>query len=277
MKRYCIYFTMGLAHLIIGCCYSNAQSPVSPSPNNKLGNNRLNKKEVKGWYLGLNGGASINVVRLDYSDQPYWDYDYYAGGQYPGLEVAYRLNHQVLFVSGIHYVEKGQRTNVGLNKDFCQFNLVRNYLALPLSAQVLIFNSRFSPYVEGGIYFSYWLSGRWKIRHFAFVTNIYDDDYGSTPYFSPEINNFNMPYEFRKGSNDKTGIKDNRFDLGMLLGIGVRYNFSNNMGIYAGFRYQEGLLQLERGNLPKDHTKKYNENYSFIGCFTFPVQIFSKK
>ncbi|MCS6819969.1 MAG: outer membrane beta-barrel protein [Chitinophagales bacterium] len=233
---------------------------------------REDLRDSKGLHIGLSGGINYNLVRRDFSDQPYWSYDYTLGGVFPGVDVYYQFSRRVFFLTGLGVSVKGQTTRYGFNADNGFFTINRIYLNLPLGFKFLLLSSGFSPYVEGGINTGFWIAGNWKIKQFSFTQNIFSDNYNP---FEPTYYEWSDKYQFRKKSSN-TREWDNIVDIGLFGGLGLQYTFKNRIAINAGFRYIEGLTPLTWSKDVKDHELYNNQTYNVLMGISVPVPFYVK-
>lgn len=240
-------------------CYAQPKRAASPVP----------QKQPTGWHIGLSFGSINNAVKMDFSDRPFWRSNYVEGWQYPGLEVHYTLAPRVLAIFGLNILQRGQKVETiqkfeGINN----FTLMRTYLNVPVGIAVDLFDTRFSPYVNAGIYGAYWTSGKWTGTVPQVLSNPFDENY------SPEEINaldFEAPYEF--SSNSDTGIKENRVELGIWGGGGLRFRAKSGLRIFLGFNATSGLTSIYSSTADiKDFQKRKNTAYIASAGLTIPIR-----
>ncbi|MCS7035292.1 MAG: hypothetical protein RMJ33_04525 [Saprospiraceae bacterium] len=226
------------------------------------------QKQPTGWYVGLSLGPMNNAVKMDFSDRPFWRYNYVEGWQYPGLEVHRSLGRRVLATFGLNVIQRGQKVEtIQKFANISDFTLMRTYLNVPIGIAVDLFDTRISPYVSAGIYGAYWLSGKWTGAVPRILGNPYDENYSPS---EPTKLDFEAPYEF--SSNDDTGIKENRAEFGVWGGGGLRYQAKSNFRIFVGVTATGGLSSIYSPTKEiKDFQKRKNTGYLLNLGLTFPI------
>lgn len=240
-------------------CYAQPKRAATPAP----------QKQPTGWHIGLSFGSVNNAVKMDFSDRPFWRYNYVEGWQYPGLEVHYTLAPRVLATFGLNVLQRGQRVETiqkfeGIN----DFILTRTYLNLPAGIAVELFDTKFSPYVNAGIYGAYWVSGKWKGKVPRVLGNPYEEDFSLEEIKTLD---FEAPYEF--SSNSDTGIEENRVELGIWGGGGLRFRAKSGLRIFLGFNATGGLTSIYSSTADiKDFQKRKNTAYIASAGLTIPIR-----
>jgi hypothetical protein len=265
-----LLFFLSFFHVIYGREIS--KNNFSYLANSFKKNKLQDQTNYRGWLIGISGGLMINHVKTNLSDFPYWNFDNAYEAAYPGVDFYYQLSKRVYYFMGLNVAEKGQITRFLYERQVGYFNLTRTYLNVPLGFKVLLFNYSFSPFVEGGIYGSFWMVGRWRISHPKLVQNIFDENYPDNTEFIET----KEKYEFRTRKS-LSNVRDNRIDLGIIAGAGLQYTFKNRIGIAAGFRYLEGLMPLSFAKKVSDHEYTFNQSYLIYGSFFIPIGLRNSK
>lgn len=198
--------------------------------------------------VGINGGYTLN--NLDYSTGSYYDKYYQTKG---GYSLSANLQYDYLDWLAIR-VEPGFITK---NYDTYRLSFDRlisndnRFIQLPIMAQFSLGGERLRGFVDLGGYVGYWCSG------------LVYGDYLSI--FSFE-NNFNIDsYEF-----DST--RDNRFDAGLLLGLGVEYRICDNFYATAESRLLYGLTDMQKQYMSYQY-HRYNTTFLFQLGVSYKLKI----
>lgn len=239
-------------------CYGQSQRSAPSAP----------QKQPTGWHIGLSFGTVNNAVKMDFSDRPFWRYNYVEGWQYPGLEVYYSLAPRVLATLGLSVLQRGQKVEtIQKFEDVNDFTLMRTYLNLPAGIAIELFDSRLSPYVNAGVYGAYWISGKWTGKLPRILGNPYDENYSPKEIATID---FEAPYEF--SSNSDTGIKENRLEFGVWGGGGLRYRTKKGLRIFLGLNAGSSLTSVYSTTTEiKDFQKRKNTTYIANVGFTIPI------
>ncbi|MCS6929704.1 MAG: hypothetical protein NZM43_09425 [Saprospiraceae bacterium] len=224
-----VVFVIGLLS-VQQLCLAQSKPAGRPAP----------QKQPTGWHVGLSFGLANNVVEMDFSDKPFWRYDFAEGWQYPGLEVHRALSSRLRATLGVNILQRGQqvktiRQYAGVN----DILLVRNYLNVPIGLSIALFDTRLSPYISAGIYGAFWMSGKWKGSMLLTMSNPYEEGYDRSKL--PAID-FEAPYTF--GQSESTGIRENRLDFGGWGGFGLQYKTKKGLLAFIGFNASRGLLPI---------------------------------
>ncbi len=207
---------------------------------------------------------------MDFSDKPFWRYNYVGGWQYPGLEVHYALAPRVLATFGLNVLQRGQKVEtIQKLENVYNFTLMRTYLNLPAGIAVELFDTKLSPYVNGGIYGAYWISGKWTGKVLRILGNPFEENYNNFEEISTIA--FEAPYEF--SSNSNTGIKENRVELGIWGGGGLSYRGKSGLRMFIGVNATGGLTHIYSTTTEiKDFQKRKNTAYIAQAGLTIPVR-----
>ena len=158
-----------------------------------------------------------------------------------------------------------------------------NYLQLPVSAKFSFGTKKWKGFVDLGVYAAYWISSHIKGK----IPNILDQsayNQAYNPYVdaptSPVVmsetifDDYN-PYTFsQKYQFDK--IKDRRYELGLSAGLGVSYEATPKITVFAEFKYSDALTdQQKKYQYVQD--AQYNETGSFLVGFTRKIHLHCKK
>ena len=209
--------------------------------------------------LGVEGGYSLNFLITDMSNQ-YLTKSESASGYIIGTQLKYTISKRFHLVATVDYVKKNyaiKRTGIysGLYE-----NHTNNYAQLSSYCQFNIFtDNRIDLFFSLGIFSSYWASGRIKGAS-ANILNIYDSFPGNgqiSEFFYVE--NYSEKMRFNK-------IKDNRFEIGFITGLGVAYNKSKKYSIFSEIKLYRSFSDLQKKYMINQIPKYNLTNTITIGC-----------
>lgn len=173
---------------------------------------------------GIHGGLAVSKIS-DFTDNRNISYNNdYKNDFNLGMSISFNLNypHSILsFETGIYYIRKGKSLNnlVFLDNnglplaDTINVSKTYNYFQVPLNLNIRILNFNNSNlYIQAGPYFAYLLST-----------------------------------EFSKASYEYTLTDkiENRFDVGLNVGLSYKYNLTERSDIGISYSYQYGYLEPE--------------------------------
>ncbi|MDR0294916.1 MAG: PorT family protein [Prevotellaceae bacterium] len=122
------------------------------------------------------------------------------------------------------------------------------YIQLPVMLRFSLGKKQFKVFANVGGFGAYLVDRRLS----GTVLNVFDME---------NAYSYNEQYEFDKH-------KDQRFELGLLAGLGVEYFFKEQYRFFVEARYYRGLTDLQKGNYMINQVPRYNDTYLFqMGCF----------
>ena len=132
--------------------------------------------------------------------------------------------------------------------------LTNHYLSVPVFARFSFGGERLKGYLDAGFYAGGWLAARRKGTTFSMFSSTYDpnpDAYGDLT----ELYYYDEKYEF-------DSRRDNRFEGGALIGVGVEYAVTSTWAVQAGCKYYHSLTDTQKdymlGQVPR-----YNNTFVF--------------
>ena len=187
------------------------------------------------WRYSTNPGFSASVpVRYEFKD--------WLAVQ---TELAYVQKNYGLWRSGYHE---------GIGED-----LTNHYLSVPILAHFSFGSEKLRGYLDGGFYIGGWLASRregGQLGTFPVTEdgNAAPDDWDSPIY---PIISYDEKYEF-------DSRRDNRFEGGALIGVGIEYQLNERLALQGGCRYYHSLSDVQKdymiGRVPR-----------YLGTFDFHV------
>ncbi|MCH7515405.1 MAG: PorT family protein [Bacteroidetes bacterium] len=145
--------------------------------------------------------------------------------------------------------QKGYLEQYNGNEAFDE--LISTYLEIPVYASYTRDFGRFKPFVNAGPYFAWWKSGKYQSKLEGQQLIVEE-------------------YEFTE-NYDQDGYKDNRFDYGVSVGLGILYDRIGAAGnIVLDLRYNKGLMPVSSLlNESADYTPRYNSTFTLSLAYMF--------
>ena len=185
------------------------------------------------WRIGVTGGGSYNVISADKHYMIDYDYDGRWGGTV-GITGGYDFNSWFGLRADINWTQKNYR----FSRDYMvvDHKNTNNYFQMPVMSSFRFGSQKFHGFCNLGVYGGYWSSGR--IRGF------------DTHVFNNKIYYFKKKYEF----NDE---RDQRWDFGLVGGLGMEYMISSHWAAQVELRYYYSTTSTR-----KDNSINYDPNYN---------------
>lgn len=154
------------------------------------------------WRLGVTVGAASNHYRMD---RQYMT-DYYLKDRWGltmGITGQYDINEWLGVRADLNWTQKNHR--IGRDRVSMRYDYTNNYLQLPVMASFSFGGKKVRGFCNAGVYGGYWLSSNY-------------DGY--------DYNNFSSANYKVKGHVDFNSDRDQRWDFGLVGGLGVEYRFA---------------------------------------------------
>lgn len=167
------------------------------------------------WRVGVVGGADYNVYRMD---QQYMT-DFKVDGRWGatlGVTGQYDVNEWLGVRAELDWTQKNYRRSRVVYSDI-DYKYTNNYLQLPLMASFSFGAERLRGFCNVGVYGGYWLSSHRK----GTDINFFDND---------KVISFDEKVDFY----DK---RDQRWDCGLMGGVGIEYRLAEHWAAQAEARY----------------------------------------
>ncbi len=195
------------------------------------------------WKIGLQGGAAFNTLETSSS----YGYDRHYAGRTSftvGIPVRYEFTDWFALQAEVSYLQK----NYGMHRtDFMSenyYDYTNDFLDIPLFARFSFGGEKLRGYTLVGGYVGGWLSSHVKGKQPFYFAGIDEDD----------IYEFDddMPFDSRR---------DNRFDAGLAAGLGLQWQVSPLLEIFAEGRYYYGLTDMQKDYMLRQ-VPRYNSTFS---------------
>lgn len=193
------------------------------------------------WRVGVTGGADYNVFNMD---QQYMT-DYKVDGRWGvtlGITGQYNVTDWFGVRADLNWTQKNYRHSRVVYSDV-DYKLTNNYLQLPVMASFSFGGERLRGFCNLGVYGAYWLNSHRK-----------GTDWNT---FSDRTFSFDEKVEFY----DK---RDQRWDCGLVGGIGLEYLITRHWAAQAEVRYYYSTIST---------TKQYMRNKDYRYHSTTAIQL----
>ncbi len=193
------------------------------------------------WRVGVTGGADYNVFSMD---QQYMT-DYKVDGRWGvtlGVTGQYDVNDWLGVRADLNWTQKNYRHSRVVYSDV-NYKLTNNYLQLPVMASFRFGGERLRGFCNLGVYGAYWLNSNRKGSDWNTFAN-------KTTEFDEKV--------------DFYDTRDQRWDCGLVGGIGLEYLITNHWAAQAEVRYYYSTTST---------TKQYMRNKDYRYNSTTAVQL----
>lgn len=188
------------------------------------------------WAVGLNAGYTYNTMETE--SGYYYNRDYQPGSGFAiGVPVQYSFYDWLAVRVEPTFINKNYKWERVIGVSVMDVSAYTNsYIDLPIMAKFSLKKGKFSGFVNLGGYVGMWASS----------------------YVSCYYTQFLSPYSQYNGFVDFNSESDNRFDAGLLIGLGLEYEISDRISCFAEGRLMWGLTDLQKdymiGLYPKYNT-----------------------
>jgi hypothetical protein len=219
------------------------------------------------WYVGLEGGYTYNTVYTTSGYRAFTEYDS-GNGFMLGIPVQYAFFDWLSVQSGLQYTQKNyslKRTYIK-SDEYCDW--INSYIEVPLLAHFSFGGSGsggfrgLRGFMDAGGYLGFWAQSRRK---------------GVAAHFFPTNESPTIPDEHFDEIVSWDNERDNRFEAGLALGLGVQYRFEPFVFYVAG-RYHYGLTDMQKDYM-KDQVPRINDTLSVqagVICNAGVFQLFKR-
>lgn len=205
------------------------------------------------WNIGVQGGYTLNTLEVSNG----YAYDLItkpAGGFTVSIPVQYEFNEWFALQTELGFTQKNYKRKRTLNLSQDEKSLTTNsYVQLPILAHFSFGGKVVRGFTNLGIYGGYWANSHIKGTD-KYVFAEPDIDYNYVPVYSYDER---VPFDSRR---------DNRFDLGLIAGVGVKVRVCPIVQLLAEGRFNYSLLDMQK-NYMRELMPRYNNTLQFqIGC-----------
>lgn len=208
------------------------------------------------WRVGLTAGYSRNTLNMDTGYA--YDMRYEArDGFTVGIPVQYDFRDWFGLRADLTFVQKGQKMHRTDLYNGVYTNTRNNYLQLPVMANFSFGGERLRGFVNAGGYVGGWLSS----HRDGVTTRFFGDENGGDDGMLSPGNSYEfdekVPFDSRR---------DNRFEAGLVGGVGVSYRVAPRVELQAEGRCYYALTDMQK-NYMKFRVPRYNTTFVVqVGC-----------
>lgn len=196
------------------------------------------------WKIGAMAGYTRN--ELSTSSGYFYDRNYKSyGGFTVGVPVRYEFKDWFALQADLSYMQKNYHITRSDMYSEIYSKTFNGFVELPVYAKFSFGGRKLRGFLNLGAYSGVWVSRREKGGNYS-VSEKKVIEYDES-----------VPFDSRR---------DNRFDGGLLIGIGLQYGITDRIEVFAEGRYYYGLTDLQR-NYMDGQMPQYNNTLVFqVGC-----------
>lgn len=208
------------------------------------------------WHVGVNGGYTHNTLSTSSSYQ--YDRNYGGvGGSTFNATTGYQFTDWFSVNADLGFIEKAYKFNRTIAPEGYgneNADITNGYLQLPIYAGFSFGGKRLRGFVNLGAYFNYWVSSNTEGSIMKVIA----------PEDDNQVHYFDEPVAF-------DSRRDNRFESGLMAGIGMQFAASKLVTVFAEGRYYYSLTDLQKKYMDKQVAKYNNTKVIMVGIkFNIP-------
>ena len=183
------------------------------------------------WKVGVQAGYTHNSLAT--ASGYAYDRNYDAlGGFTVGIPVRYEFVNWFALQADLSFAQKNYSSfRSGMYKNI-QSDTKNGFIQLPVYAHFSFGSEKLRGFINAGAYAGYWTSSKTKGNQSQYFYDIIDWQ-DMAPYHFDE----KAPFDSRR---------DNRFDGGLMTGLGLQYQLTPGIQLLIEGRYYRGLTDLQK-------------------------------
>lgn len=203
------------------------------------------------WKVGVQAGYTHNS--LSTTSGYAYDRNYGAlGGFTVGIPVQYEFVDWFALQADLSYTQKNYSLSRSGAYEALHSDTKNGFMQLPVYARFSFGGEKLRGFVNAGAYVGYWVSSKTKGAQGQYFYEIIDGQ-DKAPYPFDE----KVPFDSRR---------DNRFDGGLMTGIGLQYQLTPCIQLLLEGRYYRGLSDLQKDYM-LNRIHRYNDTFTVqFGC-----------
>lgn len=195
------------------------------------------------WSIGVDGGVSFNTLQTGRSYDYDRNYDSKTGFNV-GIPVRYDFNDWFGLQTEVSVMQKNYSMHRSSIYRFNEYNYTNTFMNIPVMARFSFGGRNLRGYMLVGGYVGGWLKSHVKGAQIQY-------------FYNPEtIEELFGKYKFDEDVKFDSR-RDNRFDGGLVAGIGLQYSITPKIGVFVDGRYYYALSDLQK-NYMKGRQGRYN-------------------
>ena len=215
--------------------------------------------------IGVEGGYDKNYLITNNANRAFTNYKPLSSFSV-GIPIQYKLADWFAIAVDPSFVQKNYLQERSAYFAGVYQNNYNSYIQLPLMGHFMFGGKRLKGFLNAGIYGGYWTTGKVK----GVMPNILDNVDNVTSTSS--VYNYNNPYSYDEKYRFDSR-KDNRFEMGWVAGLGISYEVTKKIGVFAESRLLYGFTDQQK-NYEINQVPRYNTTY---GINAGVLYHFSKK
>ena len=206
------------------------------------------------WRVGFQAGYTHNSLSTE--SGYFYDRRYVAlGGFTAGISVQYAFNDWLAVQAEVSYAQK----NYGMRRsgfyDALREDMTNHYLSVPLFARFSFGGTKLRGFLDAGFYAGGWLaSWREGVTATSFGEQL---DVENPSEVGDEVNLYAYDEKYVFDSR-----RDNRFEGGALVGVGLEYRLTPVWAVLAECRYHHSLTDMQKDYM-HDRVPRYLNTFLF--------------
>ena len=210
------------------------------------------------WKAGIEAGYDYNIYHID--TQYAYDFRYEGrDGFSVGVPVEYGILGWLAVRADLTYLQKGYKMHRVYNGTFQ--NRCDHYLSLPIMARFTFGSEKVKGFLHAGGYVGYWLKSNLKGKE---ISNSSDFDAMLSGEDGDIFYSYHHDYRFNSE-------RDNRFDAGLVGGVGVSYRVRPWLEVEVEGRCYYGLTSITKEYMEYARQPRYNTTLAVMAgvkyCF----------
>lgn len=212
------------------------------------------------WKVGVQAGYTHNSLSTASGYAYDRNYDT-LGGFTVGVPVQYEFVDWFALQADLSYTQKNYSSYRSGRYEEVQSDTRNGFMQLPVYARFSFGGEKLRGFINAGAYVGCWVSSKTKGAQRQYFYLI--DQKAVAPYHFDE----KVPFDSRR---------DNRFDGGLMAGVGLQYQLTPRVQLLAEGRYYRGLTDLQKNYMLKQ-IHRYNDTFTLqVGCM-FTLGDWNKK
>ena len=193
--------------------------------------------------VGIEGGYNKNYLVTNNANRAFTNYKPLSSFTV-GIPLQYKIADWFAIAADPTFLQKNYLQERSAFFAGVYQNNYNSYVQLPVMAHFMFGGKRLKGFANAGVYGGYWMASTIKGVMPAILDNVDNNTSTSSIYDYNNSYSYNEKYSF-------DSRKDNRFEVGWVAGLGIGYDVTNKINVFA-----EGRLLYSF----TDQQKKYETN-----------------
>lgn len=195
------------------------------------------------WSIGVDGGVSFNTLQTGRSYDYDRNYDSKTGFTV-GIPVRYDFKDWLGLQTEVAVMQKNYKMHRSAIYRYNYYDYTNTFLNIPVMARFSFGGRNLRGYMLAGGYVGGWLKSHVKgaQNQYFLIPETTEDRFGKYKFDE------DVKFDSRR---------DNRFDGGLVAGLGLQYSISREIGVFAEGRYYYALTDMQK-NYMKGLQGRYN-------------------